>query len=103
MYAPEERREDPRITTAVVGLLRNINQNTDPHIGILKNLGKGAFFVESWQEANIGDAMEFRTKGLTVTGEVIYCEQEGSRWMVGAKDEYWLDEDDELTLLMESF
>jgi hypothetical protein len=98
----ESREDDPGILTPVVGILRNISQNTDPHTGILRNIAKGAFLVESWRETNIGDTVEFRMKGLAVTGEAIYCEQEGSRWLVGAKDEYWLDENDELELLTKS-
>jgi hypothetical protein len=62
-------------------------------------LAKGAFLVESWQEANIGDEIEFRTRRLTVTGEVIYREQEGTHWLIGAKDQHWLDDDDELLML----
>jgi hypothetical protein len=99
MRSREDSREGSRIRTPALGLLRNLTQNTHTRIGILRNLAKGAFLVESWQEANVGDELEFRTNGLTVTGEVIYCEQQGTHWLIGAKDQHWLDDDSELLML----
>jgi hypothetical protein len=53
-----------------------------------QNVSNGGFLVESWQDANVRDTMEFRIKGIALIGEVIHREEAGSKWQVGVKAEH---------------
>ena len=97
----EDRRESQRFTTPIIGLLRNLTQNTDPGVAILRNLSKGGFLVEMGQKVKLQDSIEFRVQGCTFVGEVVHYLQEGDKWLVGVKTENRLN-DGQLRRILEA-
>lgn len=90
----EERRRDKRFETpAIIGLLRNLTQRTHPQLATVRNISKDGFLIETWQNLQLQDAIEFRADNHTFLGEVVHCRREGEKCLVGIRMEHRLDDE----------
>jgi hypothetical protein len=98
----DERRHDERIETPVMGLLRNVTQNSDVRAATIKNVSRRGFLLETWLRTQLDDAVEFQVEGLTFAGHVIHYQQAGDRWLVGIQIHYRL-EDEQIRKILRPF
>jgi hypothetical protein len=98
----ERRREERFETPAIIGLLRNLTQHTHPQLATMRNLSKDGFLIETWQNLELHDAIEFRVDSHTFLGEVVHCRREGHKRVAGVRIEHRLD-DEQLRRILEPY